>query len=200
MKKLTGFTLIELIITMAIVGVLLVVGVPSMKTFMQGSQLIASSNELLAALNIARSEAIKSNASVTFCASSNGTSCSNTGKWQIGWIVFNDANRDRLGTGAPCAALNTDCLLRVHENFNDPLLSIEGIFAGDSTAITAVTFASSGRPLDTNNVQQAGEFSVCTYDTSNTITDARAVSFGFTGRSRVRSPTNIASVACPSAP
>ncbi|MBL4712788.1 MAG: GspH/FimT family pseudopilin [Gammaproteobacteria bacterium] len=200
MKKHIGFTLIELIVTMAIVGILLVVGLPSLKTMVQGNQLVASSNDLLAALTVARSEAIKNNASVSICESSDGTSCASTGKWQNGWIVFIDANRDRLGTGAPCVALNTDCLLRVHEGINDPLLSIEGIFSGDSSAITAVTFTSRGLPQDTNSVSQAGVFSVCTYDASNNVTDARSVVLGFTGRGRVRSPSNASSVACPSAP
>ncbi|RLA38236.1 MAG: prepilin-type cleavage/methylation domain-containing protein, partial [Gammaproteobacteria bacterium] len=40
MKKNTGFTLVELLITIAIISVLLLVGMPSLKTFMQGNQLV----------------------------------------------------------------------------------------------------------------------------------------------------------------
>jgi type IV fimbrial biogenesis protein FimT len=78
MKKYSGFTLTELMITLAIVGILITVGVPSMQNFIQGNRLIAASNELLSALNIARSEAIKLNAQVSLCESNNGSTCSTT--------------------------------------------------------------------------------------------------------------------------
>ena len=92
MKKNSGFTLLELLITLAIVAILLTVGVPSLRSMMQGNQLVASTNELLSALHVARSEAIKSNSRVTICESSNGTSCTTTGDWKDGWIVFIDAD------------------------------------------------------------------------------------------------------------
>lgn len=202
MKKLTGFTLIELIVTLAVVGVLLTLGLPSMKTFVQGDRLIAASNELLSALNIARSEAIKNNVSVTLCESEDGATCNNpgTGKWQNGWIVFIDSNRDLTGTGSACAAANTDCLLRVHESYGDSQLSMEGIFDGDSTAITALIFTSRGLPQDTLGVSQSGKFSICTYDSSNNVLGARAVIYGLPGRARVRSPDSVTDVACPATP
>ena len=61
MKKNTGFTLVELMITLFIISILLTVGLPSLRSYAQSNQLVASSNELLSALHIARSEAIRLN-------------------------------------------------------------------------------------------------------------------------------------------
>jgi type IV fimbrial biogenesis protein FimT len=143
MKNSSGFTLLELMITLFIVGILLAVGIPSLKSFMQGNQLVAASNELVSAMHVARSEAIKLNTRVSICESSDGANCAATGSWKEGWIVFVDANGDLANTGAPCAAANTDCLLRIHEAINDDLLTVAGVDA-NGAALNSFTFTSRG--------------------------------------------------------
>jgi type IV fimbrial biogenesis protein FimT len=81
-----GFTLIELMVTIAVMAILLMVAVPSFKEAMLGSKLGSYANSLVAGAHLARSEAIKRNQVVTLCVSSNGTSCG-TGDWGQGWIV-----------------------------------------------------------------------------------------------------------------
>ena len=199
MKKNSGFTLLELLITLAIVAILLIVGVPSLRSMMQGNQLVSSTNELLSALHVARSEAIKSNGRVTICESSNGTSCATTGDWKNGWIVFIDAggSGDLLGTGAACAATGTDCLLRVHTGFTDNLLSVSGV---DNAAapITSFTFTSRGLPKASNGASQSGTYSICSFDDSDNVINSRAVVLSLSGRVRVSD--NTAVISCPSAP
>jgi type IV fimbrial biogenesis protein FimT len=200
MKKNSGFTLIELMITLFIVGVLLAVGVPSMRTFMQNSQLIASTNELLSALHVARSEALKLNRKVTICVSDDGQSCLNSNDWTQGWIVFVDANDDRVGTGANCSAaadVDTDCLLRVHDAIDDPQLSLSGTYDSNAADIEWFTFTSRGMPKDTG-ASQSGIFSVCSFDSSNTVINSRAVVLSLSGRVRVSD--NAAVIACPASP
>lgn len=194
MKNFEGFTLVELMITLFIVGVLLMVGVPSLKTFMQGNQLVASTNELVSALHIARSEAIKLNSRVTLCESSNGSTCSTSGSWKDGWIVFVDANGDLNNTGAPCAATNTDCLLRIHDGFSDNQLTVAGIDTS-SAAINAFTFSSRGLPKAVNGSSQSGTFSVCSQDSGGSTIDSRAVVLSLSGRVRVSD--NAAVISCP---
>jgi type IV fimbrial biogenesis protein FimT len=80
-----GFTLIELMITLAVFAVLLAVMVPSYNDMTLGSKLRSQANDLVAGAVLARSEAIKRNQSVTLCASSDGATC--TGTWANGWIV-----------------------------------------------------------------------------------------------------------------
>jgi len=88
MKTHSGFTLVELMIVLALVAILATIGVPSFTSFIVNNRLTAQANELVSALNLARSEAIKRNSRVTVCRSNNGAGCGGT--WNDGWIVFVD--------------------------------------------------------------------------------------------------------------
>ena len=85
--KLRGFTLIELMVTISVMAILLMIAVPSFNDATLGSKLGSYANNLVAGAHLARSEAIKRNAVVTLCVSSNGTSCA-SGGWEQGWIVL----------------------------------------------------------------------------------------------------------------
>jgi type IV fimbrial biogenesis protein FimT len=82
-----GFTLIELMAAITIFGILLMIAVPSFRDAALGSRLSAIANNLLASVQLARSEAIKRNEVITLCASANGASCTTSGGWEQGWIV-----------------------------------------------------------------------------------------------------------------
>jgi type IV fimbrial biogenesis protein FimT len=86
-----GFTLVELLIIMAITVVLLGVAVPAYNDMTLSSRLRAHANELVAGAVLARSEAIKRNSVVRMCVSADGASCS-AGGWEQGWLVFHDVN------------------------------------------------------------------------------------------------------------
>jgi type IV fimbrial biogenesis protein FimT len=115
-----GFSLIELMITLAIAAIVLAAGVPAFGDLVQDNRLVTQINELMTDLNLARSEAIKQAAPVTVCKRNNaGTDCNNPGNWQDGWIVFLDSNRDGIvdddGDATPCeTGEDDDCVLRVH--------------------------------------------------------------------------------------
>lgn len=81
-----GFTLIELMVTVAVIGVLAVVAVPAMTNLVNANRLNGAAGELQAAVQLARSEAVRRNVSVTLCPSSDGTNCASTTTWTR-WIV-----------------------------------------------------------------------------------------------------------------
>lgn len=89
-----GFTMIELLVTVSILGLLLMVAVPSFNDAVLGNKLSGYANNFTASAQLARSEAIKRNAAVTMCQSADGASCAAAGGWQQGWIVFNDRDGD----------------------------------------------------------------------------------------------------------
>jgi type IV fimbrial biogenesis protein FimT len=85
-----GFTMMELLVAVAIAAVLFAIGVPMFRDVALGSRLSAAANNLLSSIQLARSEAIKRNVNVTLCASSDGASCAGAGGWEQGWITIVD--------------------------------------------------------------------------------------------------------------
>lgn len=83
-----GFTLIELMVTVAIAVIVGTVAIPSFLQVMDNSKLRAQANELVAATMLARTEAIKQNENMIFCHSSDGNTCSvpPASGW-VGWLI-----------------------------------------------------------------------------------------------------------------
>ncbi len=95
-----GFTIIELMITVAVASLLMAIAVPSFNQMVVSGRLTAQSNEFVAALSLARSEAIKRNASVTLCRanSATATDCSTASGTWTNWIVRANGNVVHGGT------------------------------------------------------------------------------------------------------
>ena len=98
-----GFTLYELMITIALISIVLAVGIPSLGEFRQNGRMTATANDMHAAFHMARSEAARSKSNITICASSDPFGANSTcdGTWDQGFIVFvdGDADRNRFGAG-----------------------------------------------------------------------------------------------------
>lgn len=90
-RRNIGFSLVELIVTLTVAGILLTVSVPSFINFVRSNRLVGITNNFVADLNLARTEALKRGVGVGVCSTaSGGSSCSGSTNWNTGWIVFAD--------------------------------------------------------------------------------------------------------------
>lgn len=151
-----GFTLIELMITIAIAGILLGVAIPSFTDTIASNRLTANANELVTALNLARSEAIKRGVRVTLCKSSNASSCVSSGNWFQGWIVFTDQNDNAAYDS------NTETLLKVQSNSANAITMV-----GNTNVVNYISYADTGQSKLTSGGFQAGTIKVCDARTGN---------------------------------
>ena len=90
-----GITLLDLLISIAVMGIIAAVAIPSFSSLVKNSKLSASLANLKADLYLARNAAIRYNSYAIICPrnkSNNG--CSNSPNWEKGWIVFIDHNKD----------------------------------------------------------------------------------------------------------
>lgn len=159
MKKNHGFTLVELMITLAVVAILISLAAPSFQLAIQNNRLTTQVNNLVTALSLARSEAIRRGATVTVCKSNGGAACTAAGDWDQGWVVFTDPT-------TPGTIDNAADIIRVYEQ------------APGVTVRTGANFVSY---LASGTVSAIATFGVC--DARGTAS-ARAVAVNVLGRAR----------------
>ena len=99
MHRQIGFTLIELMIVIAIVAVIASYGIPRFTSMMQNGRLSTQVNELQGLVQLARSEAVTNRVITRACGSTDQINC-DTDNWELGAIVF----RDQDGNGSASAA------------------------------------------------------------------------------------------------
>ena len=90
-ERIGGFTLFELMVTLAVAALILSLGVPGFRSFIQNNRATTHTNDLVTALNLGRSEATRRGAPVLLCSSSDGATCSGSNDWSSGWIVRRSA-------------------------------------------------------------------------------------------------------------
>ncbi|WP_168735181.1 GspH/FimT family pseudopilin [Pseudothauera rhizosphaerae] len=92
MKKTRGFTIIELMLTVAVLAVLLGIGIPSFRNLIQNNRATAIANDIVGTLQTARSEAIKRRSPITVCRrNAAGSACENGTNWAAGWLMLQGA-------------------------------------------------------------------------------------------------------------
>ncbi|MDH5479346.1 MAG: GspH/FimT family pseudopilin [Nitrosomonas sp.] len=175
-KRNQGVTLVELMVAMAVLGILLAIGVPSFNQFTVNSRLTSYANSMLSNMSQARSEAIKRNNRVALCKSADGLVCNNGGDWDQGWIAFSDFdNNATLGGG--------DLLL-----FTMPVLANGYTFSGNANVANYVSFDTQGMARLTTGGAQAGTFTICP-PAPAVGGNGRQIVLNFSGRARIATIT-----------
>lgn len=83
-----GFTLIEVLVVIAIVAIITMIATPSFRSLLVSSEVRSSVNDWTLALQTARSEAVRQRTRVSVCPSSNGSTCTATASYDVGWIIL----------------------------------------------------------------------------------------------------------------
>jgi len=91
-RRINGFTLLELMVTVAIVAIVAALAFPSFQGTLRSNRVAAFNNEVIGVMNLARSEAIRNGRGGIVCGSSSGAACD--GNWAGGLLAFADADED----------------------------------------------------------------------------------------------------------
>lgn len=165
-----GFTLVELMITLTIAGIMLSLAAPSFQTFIRNTQVRSAADDLVSIFNYSRSEAVKRGWPVTVCKSANveaaAPTCSTSAGWKDGWLAFVDADQNGTFNGG-------DTRLKIGRPTTDGI-SISG---GTSFA-NYLTYLPTGTSVGSSG-NNSGALDLCLAGIKRTI------SVNATGRTRI---------------
>ncbi len=176
-----GFTLLELMTALVVAATLIAIAVPSMSSFIQNNRIVTQTNDLVADLNFARSEAVKRSTTIGICKSSDATTCNTAGNnWAIGRIIFVDLNANGVVDAG-------ESILRVREKLDGGnTLNAGGNLAGNLTT-NFLVFTKTGITnltiVPTN--LRANEFALC--DQRGSV-QGRSIKLEITGRATIAKP------------
>ncbi|MDO8457851.1 MAG: GspH/FimT family pseudopilin [Rhodoferax sp.] len=167
-----GYSMVELLTVMTLGAILMSLAVPAMTGMLNTQKVRSMGTTFLASLHLARNEAIKRNARVVLCKSTDGTACVTSGGWEQGWIVFHDSNNN--------AAINT----------GEDLILTQGAVAqglhltGNTQVANYVSYSASGSAKMVSGAFQAGTLTLCLDPAS--VPDIKKIILSATGRARLQ--------------
>lgn len=170
-----GVTLVEALVTLALLALIPTVGAPALSAFVDSVRLRTGLNTFLATVLFARSEAAKRKTRVVLCKSSGTGACSTEGGWEQGWIVFEDTNNN--------AALDPGEALLLSE----PALPGRVRLTGNSQLTSYLSYTPNGSANLVSGAFQAGTLTICV--ASDTPMPARQIVISATGRPRTAKVT-----------
>ncbi len=186
-KRQSGFSILEVLVTLAIVAILMGIGIPSFQNLMDTNRMAAAVNDLVGGMHAARAEAIKRRANITICASSDWNTadpdCDNAAHFGSGWIMFVD--------GVPPVAANADIdgpdqLLRAHGPLAETVAAID-VDAG--VTVPYISYAPTGFTQQIGALVPVNNIQICdrrgNVDTGGGIAAGRWINIAVTGRPQI---------------
>lgn len=180
MKFTRGFTLIELMVTVAVASILLALAVPGYRELIQSNRMSTQANLLLSDLNAARSEAVKRRIPVTLCKGTQ-SACASSDGYEQGWLIFADHNHNGV--------LDTEDMILRTQGASGSDLTIRG----KSPIQNRITF------FDSGNVSTSGSIIFCDSRIQVFNTDrakARAIIISQPGRFRTVTGSDALVTSC----
>jgi len=166
MKRQNAFTLIELLMTLAVATILVSVAIPGLQEFKKNSRQRNATNELVSAMRVARNTAITTNSRVTVCASRDGNACQPV-NWSQGWIAFVDENSNRV--------LDADETVLRRGTGSEQLAISSGQFQ------SFFVYRPNGRVMNASLAGNSGQFTICDNRGNE---HAKAIRLDLSGRAR----------------
>ena len=174
-----GVTLVELLVTLALAGILATIAVPAFRELILNNRRAAQLNAMTASLMLARSEAVKTGANAVVCISDGAAlpDCDTAGtQWEDGWLVIVDSDKDGTVSRA-----DGDLVLEA------PAALAEGsTLRGNANVSRRITYNSRG---------SSGSAGTLTHCDPRGAEEARGIVISNTGRPRLTSDTEV--LACP---
>jgi type IV fimbrial biogenesis protein FimT len=164
-RRHSGFTLIELMVVIALIAVLSAVAVPSMQKMLKTNRVQTEASSFVSDLMLARTEAVKRGQNVSVCVSSDGATCLGSNTWQSGWILFSDSAGACSGPTSPAVPI------RVRKAFTGTDTMVASLSSSSCVTFNREGFTSN---LGTSTVT----FTLHTVDSLQTATRCVAVDLG----------------------
>ena len=176
-KSGNGFTIIELMIVIAILALLAAIAAPNFSGMIKDSRLSSANADFMAALQLAKSESVARVTPVSICRANSGfTGCAASGNWTQGWIIFSDADGDGTVDGG-------DVVLHSHEALGDMT------YRGTAQVKTDITFNPSG----STSITSIQEIVACD---DRGFTSGKGMLITITGRGSAMKATETGQTTC----
>lgn len=141
-KTIAGFSMIELMVTVAVVAILVVAATPSFTAVINNNRLTGSANELVASLQLARSEAVTRNTPVVLCRSEDSATCvTATNATWAGWITVVESTGAVLRVNTVKAPLQVSASPGIADNTDRVVFRADGMARNGAGALLVARMA-----------------------------------------------------------